>query len=68
MPKRKNPPVIRVVVEFELVEPEPSKITKEMVNKTHDAIWELVDRAVDQMVWSSGSVVARLVRTTKVVK
>ena len=68
MPERKNPPVIRVVVEFELVEPEPSKITKEMVNKTHDAIWELVDRAVDQKVWSSGSVVARHVRTTKVVK
>jgi len=68
MPKRKNAPRLKLVVEFEMDRPDPPEITKQMADQMHQNILLHVSNAMPKQVGFADGSTCRLVRVTKVVK
>jgi hypothetical protein len=67
MPKRKNPPMLKLVLYYEMNQPEPKYITKAMVEDMHQALQIHVDHAISKNVTFADGKGARLVRVTRMV-
>lgn len=67
MPRRKSPPKLRLVVEYEMNRPDPEQISKEMAEEMHQALQVHIDRVVSKNMTYATGAGARLVRVTRMV-